>query len=460
MGIKARLRKDGKISYTVVYRGKCLGTYHKKSDAEAILRKAKVDFQIAGRVQRLKAVTLATLIDKYTTSLAGKGLAPSTLVAYGLYFGHAKSYLGSDTIVSSIGVEDMENYVAHLVSKKKMAPHTVTLNLQTVGALFEAGRRWGYMSENVARQVTNLPRKRNVTKVRSLSVAEHSTLVEAVDPNYRIMVDVWPRLACRPSEMYGLKVQDLDVEARTLRVERQAMPGAGYKALKHDARPRTLHLDQRTLDQLIEQIGNLRNTDLEAPLFQTPRGCRVSHNHFSSRVLKRAIERGGLVGAVTPHLMRHTGASWLLASGTPLPDVARHLGHADPSVTAKVYSHVVDQVDTSSLERLDKWYAGIKKITAPKAKALLEGRLPGEPTEDEWQEIEAEAAAFMRSFREDRADDLVRLSQSREYSSLKLLLEAMQQSMDPQDVRIIVEMAEKQMGMVSGTFLEHSESEG
>jgi integrase len=39
------------------------------------------------------------------------------------------------------------------------------------------------------------------------------------------------------------------------------------------------------------------------------------------------------------HGLRHTAASLMLAGGVPPPDVAAQPRHADPAITAKVYSH-------------------------------------------------------------------------------------------------------------------------
>jgi hypothetical protein len=40
-----------------------------------------------------------------------------------------------------------------------------------------------------------------------------------------------------------------------------------------------------------------------------------------------------------PHQMRHTFASLLLQDGAPITYVSRMLGHKDPSITLRVYSH-------------------------------------------------------------------------------------------------------------------------
>jgi len=42
---------------------------------------------------------------------------------------------------------------------------------------------------------------------------------------------------------------------------------------------------------------------------------------------------------LTPHDLRHTAASLAIAAGADALDVANMLGHADPAVTYKVYTH-------------------------------------------------------------------------------------------------------------------------
>jgi integrase len=46
---------------------------------------------------------------------------------------------------------------------------------------------------------------------------------------------------------------------------------------------------------------------------------------------------------VVPHELRHTCASLLVAQGASVLAVARQLGHADPSVTLRVYADLFDE---------------------------------------------------------------------------------------------------------------------
>lgn len=50
-----------------------------------------------------------------------------------------------------------------------------------------------------------------------------------------------------------------------------------------------------------------------------------------------ACKRAGLKG-VTPHILRHTGATWMAQDGVPMRDIAGLLGHGNTSTTERVYA--------------------------------------------------------------------------------------------------------------------------
>ncbi len=51
----------------------------------------------------------------------------------------------------------------------------------------------------------------------------------------------------------------------------------------------------------------------------------------------RAVERAGLKD-VTPHVLRHSAATWMAEAGVPMDEIAQFLGHSDPSTTYKIYA--------------------------------------------------------------------------------------------------------------------------
>jgi integrase len=56
------------------------------------------------------------------------------------------------------------------------------------------------------------------------------------------------------------------------------------------------------------------------------------------RGFREAVRRAGLDKTVTPHVLRHTAASWMAESGIPMSEIAAVLGHRDSRTTERVYA--------------------------------------------------------------------------------------------------------------------------
>ncbi|WP_442871610.1 site-specific integrase [Aminipila sp.] len=47
----------------------------------------------------------------------------------------------------------------------------------------------------------------------------------------------------------------------------------------------------------------------------------------------------------SPHSLRHTNASLLIANGVNIPTISKRLGHSSVSTTTKIYSHAIQSAD-------------------------------------------------------------------------------------------------------------------
>ncbi len=75
-------------------------------------------------------------------------------------------------------------------------------------------------------------------------------------------------------------------------------------------------------------------------IFPSEVGTPLDPDNFS-HVFSRLCQRAGL-GHWHPHELRHSGASLMLAQGTPLHVVSEVLGHASIAITKDVYGHLVE----------------------------------------------------------------------------------------------------------------------
>jgi integrase len=71
--------------------------------------------------------------------------------------------------------------------------------------------------------------------------------------------------------------------------------------------------------------------------------CRYVVEHAGKKVASvktgtRAAARRANLPGVTPHVLRHTAATWMAMAGIPMIEIARMLGHRDSRITERVYA--------------------------------------------------------------------------------------------------------------------------
>jgi integrase len=74
--------------------------------------------------------------------------------------------------------------------------------------------------------------------------------------------------------------------------------------------------------------------------------------------LYKALDRAGLKH-VSLHSLRHSFASFMLASGASVKALQRSLGHASASMTLNTYSHLIQEDLGNALLRADELVTGV-----------------------------------------------------------------------------------------------------
>jgi integrase len=129
----------------------------------------------------------------------------------------------------------------------------------------------------------------------------------------------------RPKALFGLKWEMIDLEAGVMRRR-----GYGEREQSRKRAPRV-----RLGRKILGHLRRWKRRDGAAPWVV----------HFDGRPIKRfsttwwpAVKRAGLGDDVTPHVLRHTRATWLLQRGVAPWQAAGHLGMTTATLE-RVYGH-------------------------------------------------------------------------------------------------------------------------
>lgn len=157
---------------------------------------------------------------------------------------------------------------------------------------------------------------------RVLSREEAKALIDScATPHLKLFVVLALNTAGRANALLGLGWQSVDLASKTM-----GLGGMGRQKRRGQGLPinPTLHaaLSEAQTAALtpwvIEYAGK--------PLKSIDRGFNA------------AVKRAGLGREVTPHVLRHTAASWMAMERVPFEEIAKFLGHSNPALTFRTYA--------------------------------------------------------------------------------------------------------------------------
>ena len=173
-----------------------------------------------------------------------------------------------------------------------------------------------------------LPKSLTESEVESLLAApETDTPLGLRD---RAMLEVLYATGLRVSELVGLKLTAVSIDAGVLRVT-----GKGNKERLVPLGEEAVNWVRRYLAEARPMVMGARQAE---QVFVTARGAAMTRQAFWY-VIKRRAQTAGLVRPLSPHTLRHAFATHLLNHGADLRVVQMLLGHADISTT-QIYTHV------------------------------------------------------------------------------------------------------------------------
>ncbi len=229
-----------------------------------------------------------------------------------------------------------------------MKPQTVKRMHATLSKALSDAVKFKLVSTNVARDAERPKVYR--TEVQALTKEQVSRLIDAaVGDRFECFYTIAVTCGLRAGENIGLKWSDIDFSAGTLTV-RRAIHNCKIKPLKSDRSYRTIKLSRTALAAFQKQRAN-QEVDSEW-VYPTATGEHHKTTKYLYKSWYRLKEVAGLSKPTRIHSLRHTCATWLVSSGTPIQVVADILGN-DPQTCLQVYVHSLPSLQVAAAENMD-----------------------------------------------------------------------------------------------------------
>ena len=277
-----------------------------------------------------------------------RGLSRNTLEAYRsdlLQYGVWLERTGHDPL--SLGHAELGEFVAELATgtddRPPAAPATLQRKVACLRSFYRHLRRTAVMTEDPTAYLRPPKQSRRLPHVLSRDeVAQLLRQPRGTEPaalRDRALLETMYACGLRASEAIGLEVGDVDTDDGLLR--------ARGKGSKERIVPVGTEATSALTAYLERGRPRLVGDRWEARLFLNQRGGGLTRQGLY-KIVQRHAKSAGLAAKMSPHTLRHTFATHLLAGGCDLRSLQEMLGHADIATT-QLYTHL-------SAERLKDVY--------------------------------------------------------------------------------------------------------
>lgn len=356
-------KEDGKREYVYKY---CAT----QAEAAEKLRELQME-KAMGVCQGKSAVKTGAWIDTWIEKHKSPKLAPATLTSYRNNARiHIKPYVGEIPLreLSTYHIQRMLDGIGGSLS-------TFIKNYNIIHGALEKAVELGMIPRNPCKGVA-FP-KDDKRKMRVLTKEEQKRFIMALDGEYyRAMFLTYLYTGMRMGEGIPLQWKDIDLEKRTLRVNKKAIVAHDYN--KHEAvqvvqdfcktksSKRTIAITaglvavlrehKETMMKLAEDMGE--EWSEESLVFRNSRGNMVYSRNLQE-VLYRIYDKAEIEGA-TMHTLRHSYATRCFEAGVDIKAISEQLGHANVKTTYNIYVHLLEDTKTKEIDKLgeiDKFIA-------------------------------------------------------------------------------------------------------
>jgi integrase/recombinase XerD len=279
--------------------------------------------------------------------LAGEcRLSDNTLAAYRRDLRRFHAWLNG-RFPGKLTIPDLSDYVATLHAAN-LAPASIARHIVALRMYFRYLQLEGVLRDNLAELLGSQKLWQRIPEVISPNqITRFLTAPRRHDPFWRrdrALLELLYATGCRASELSDLAVRDVHLSERYCKCK--------GKGSKQRIVPLGVKAAEAIESYLAHERGGLAARAAAPPawLLLSRRGRRLRREAIWGLV-KRYARRAGLSATISPHTLRHSFATHMLAGGADLRHVQEMLGHASIATT-QIYTHV----DQSRLKQVHKQF--------------------------------------------------------------------------------------------------------
>lgn len=381
-------------------------SFDRKADAEQWKSKVQADLMRGEFVDHRDGnITLAQYVaDEYWPTKTGDPATLQTLESR--INNRILPFLGGQPL-NAIKVPQLRKYRRDL--DDRYGANSAIEAWGTLSSILQAAVDDEKIPKNPCLAKTVGPPSKPERKARAWTRARVMAVREGLDDRFKVMVDLGVGAGLRQGEVLGLSVDDIEEDVihvrRQVRIVRSTLVFSLPKGGKTRTVPLPKHLAER-IEEHAERFSPVAVTlpwmDPAPPENDKQAAERAPQTHrllvtgerekgalrrgvFNSGPWKRALVAAGVIPppasrvpsprradgsrprpntkhAAAPddgfHALRHTFASVQLDARESVVSVSKWLGHSDPSITLKIYAHMMPEADGRGRAAMDAWFAG------------------------------------------------------------------------------------------------------
>jgi integrase/recombinase XerD len=267
---------------------------------------------------------------------AERGMAANTVLAYGRDLDRFAAWADDGGLTDYLRptVRDLGHYLGHL-RDEELAPPSVARHLVALKMFYRFLRLEERTTESTVELLSSPALWQRIPQVLSPESVEK--LLAGPQPAERFygrdraLLETLYATGSRASEVVGLKLADMHLDSGFCKCH--------GKGSKQRVVPLGRHAVEALRGYLQDGRPRVAQAAPDAPWVFLSRAGRALTREMLWMLVKKYVRRAGLNPKVSPHTLRHSFATHLLAGGADLRTVQELLGHANIRTTQQ-YTHV------------------------------------------------------------------------------------------------------------------------